>query len=48
MVETSWTGDTRVEHRPGYIYPMCNIVATTPLYGNDTLMIQLDKIEFNS
>jgi len=29
MVETSWTGDTRMEHQLGYIYPICSIVATT-------------------
>jgi len=30
IVETSQTGDIRVEHRPRYNYPIRNIVATAP------------------
>ena len=49
MVGTSWTGDTRVEHRPGYVYIMYVVLQLLPLfYGDDALMIHLGKDEFNS
>jgi len=30
------------------LYLICSIVATTPSYGDDALIIQLGKNEFNS
>ena len=49
MVETSWTGDTRVEYQLGYVYIIYVVVYLLPLlYGDDALIIQLGKDEFNS
>ena len=49
MVETSWTGDTRVEHRPRCDYIIYVVVQLLLLlYGDDALMLQLGKVESNS
>ena len=48
MVGTSWTGDTRVEHRPGYVYILYVVLYLPLLYGDDALIIQVGKDEFNS
>ena len=49
MVGTSWTGDTRVEHQPGYVYIMYVVLWLLPLlYGDDALMILVGKDEFNT
>jgi len=49
MIETSWTGDARVEYRPGYVYIIYAALYLLPLlYDDDALMIQLSKDEFNS
>ena len=45
----SWTGDTRVEHRPGYIYILYVVLQLLfLLYGDDALIVQLDKAKLNS
>ena len=49
VVETNWTDDTRVEYRSGYICILYVALYLLPfIYGDDALMIQLDKVEFNS
>ena len=49
MVETSWTGDIRVNHRPRYDYIIYVALYLLPLlYDDDALIIQLGKVEFNS
>jgi len=40
MVETSWTGVTRVEHRSGHVYILYAALSLQPLlYGDDAIMI---------
>ena len=49
MIPTSWTGDTLVEHRSGYVCIIYVALQLLPLlYGDDALIIQLDKAELNS
>ena len=49
MIGTSWTGDTRVVHRPRYVYILYVVLQLLPLlYGDDALIMQLSKVELNS
>ena len=49
VVVTSWTGETRVENQPGYIYILYVALYLLPLlYGDNDFMIQLGKDELNS
>ena len=45
MVETIWTDNIHVEHRSGYVNILfVTCVATTLLYDDDALMIQLVRL----
>ena len=49
MVKISWTGNTRVEHRPEYVYILyVALQLLSLLYDDDALIIQLSKAELNS
>jgi len=49
VIGISWPGDTRVEYQHGYVYIMYVVLQLLPLlYGDDALMMQLGKDEFNS
>jgi len=48
MVETSWTGDTRVERQSEYVCIIYVELWLLPLlYSDDALMIQLGKVALN-